>query len=395
MDIAVGNPDFSTLVAASAAAGLVDVLNGEGPFTVFAPTNDAFAKLPQETLDALLADPTGDLTQILLYHVIEGKVMAADVIDGMSAATVQGAPVTFSVVDGVVKINDATVTIADIEASNGVIHVIDTVLIPPAAEAAPAEEAAAPAEEVAAEEVMTDTAEAMVEEVAAPQSIVDIAVSNPDFSTLVAAVTAAGLVDTLSGEGPFTVFAPTNAAFAKLPQETLDALLADPTGGLTQILLYHVVPGKVMAADVTDGLTVATVQGSPVTFSVVDGVVKINDATITVTDIEASNGVIHVIDTVITPPAAEAAPEAMAEEMPAAPQSIVDIAVGNPDFSTLVAAVSAAGLVDALSGEGPFTVFAPTNDAFAKLPADTLNALLADPTGDLTQILLYHVSPAR
>ena len=142
--------------------------------------------------------------------------------------------------------------------------------------------------------------------------IVDTAVAAGSFPTLVAAVQAADLVDALKGEGPFTVFAPTEEAFAALPAGTLESLLADPAA-LANILLYHVVPGKVMAADVTDGLTAETLQGSTVTFTVADGSVKINDANIVTTDIEASNGVIHVIDAVILPPAdseAAAAPEA-------------------------------------------------------------------------------------
>lgn len=135
-----------------------------------------------------------------------------------------------------------------------------------------------------------------------PGTIVDIAVSAGNFETLVAAVSAAGLVETLQGEGPFTVFAPTDEAFAALPEGTLEALLADPQGQLTQILLYHVVPGKVMSTDLSDGMTAETVQGNPVTFSIKDGVVKVNDATVIAADIEASNGVIHVIDAVILPP---------------------------------------------------------------------------------------------
>ena len=310
VDTAISAGSFNTLVAAVEAAGLVDTLKGEGPFTVFAPTDDAFAAIPQETLDALLADPTGDLTQILLYHVVPGKVMAADVTDGLEATTAQGETVKFSVVDGTVKINDATIVTTDIETSNGVIHVIDAVIMPPSSEeAAPAEAAAAPA---AAE--LAD--------------IVDTAVSAGSFNTLVAAVQAAGLVDTLKGEGPFTVFAPTDDAFAAIPKATLDALLADPTGDLTQILLYHVVPGKVMAADVTDGLETATAQGGTVTFTVADGAVKINDATIVTTDIEASNGVIHVIDAVIMPPAAEA-PEVLPVTGNSLPYNTNLLAVGS------------------------------------------------------------------
>ena len=274
VDIAVSAGNFETLVAAVSAAGLVETLQGEGPFTVFAPTDEAFAALPEGTLEALLADPQGQLTQILLYHVVPGKVMSTDLSDGMAAETVQGSPVTFSIKDGVVKVNDATVIAADIEASNGVIHVIDAVILPPSEEAA--EEA--------------------------PGNIAEVAAAAGNFETLLAAVEAAGLVDALTSEGPFTVFAPTDEAFAALPEGTLEALLADPQGQLTQILLYHVVPGKVMSTDLSDGMAAETVQGSPVTFSIKDGVVKVNDATVIAADIEASNGVIHVIDAVILPP---------------------------------------------------------------------------------------------
>ena len=117
-------------------------------------------------------------------------------------------------------------------------------------------------------------------------------------------MTAAGLGEALSGEGPFTVFAPSDEAFAAVPAETLEALLADPEGQLTQILLYHVVPGKVMAADVTDGLAAETLQGAPLTFTVgADGSVRIGEVNVVATDVAASNGVIHVIDAVLMPPA--------------------------------------------------------------------------------------------
>ena len=136
---------------------------------------------------------------------------------------------------------------------------------------------------------------------AAKKDIVDTAIDAGNFTTLVAAVEAAGLVETLKGEGPFTVFAPTDEAFAALPEGTVDGLLADPEA-LTKILTYHVVPGSVMAADLTDGMTAATVEGQDVTFTVGD-TVMVNDATVTTPDIMATNGVIHVIDAVIMPPA--------------------------------------------------------------------------------------------
>ena len=272
VDTAVADGRFTTLVAAVTAADLVDTLKGEGPFTVFAPTDDAFAALPEGTVEALLADiPT--LTDILLYHVVPGKVMAADVVGLTSATTAQGTDIAISVEGDTVMINDATVLITDIETSNGVIHVIDTVIVPGADE---------------------------MEEEAMAMDIVDTAVADGRFTTLVAAVTAADLVDTLKGEGPFTVFAPTDDAFAALPEGTVEALLADiPT--LTDILLYHVVPGKVMAADVVGLTSATTAQGTDIAISVEGDTVMINDATVLITDIETSNGVIHVIDTVIVP----------------------------------------------------------------------------------------------
>jgi uncharacterized surface protein with fasciclin (FAS1) repeats len=150
------------------------------------------------------------------------------------------------------------------------------------------------------EETTTTAAPTTTE--AAMMDIVDTAVAAGNFTTLTSLLEAAGLVETLKGPGPFTVFAPTDEAFAKVPKETLDALAADPKGALTDVLTYHVVPGKVMAADVTDGLEAKTVQGETVKFTVKDGKVMINDANIVQTDIECTNGVIHVIDAVLLPP---------------------------------------------------------------------------------------------
>jgi transforming growth factor-beta-induced protein len=242
------------------------------------------------------------------------------------------------VVDGAVILNDVVkVTTADIQASNGIIHVIDTVLIPPAP----------------------------------LPSIVDIAVGNPAFSTLVGALKAANLVDTLSGKGPFTVFAPTNDAFAKLS--------ALPEGeALKKVLLYHVASGKLNAQTLIKAGMASTLEGSKINIKVVNGEVILNDVVKVVTaDIEASNGIIHVIDTVLIPPAA-----------PAPLKSIVEIATSDERFTTLVSALKSANLVETLSGHGPFTVFAPTNDAFAKLSSL--------PSGDaLKNVLLFHVAKGK
>jgi len=276
VDTAVADGRFTTLVAAVGAAELVDTLKGEGPFTVFAPTDDAFAALPAGTVDELLKPENKQkLTDILLYHVVSGKVMAADVTALTSAPTVLGKDVAVKVDMGNVYINEAKVIITDIETSNGVIHVIDAVLLPP-------------------------SDDAMMEK----NTIVDVAVADGRFTTLVAAVTAAELVETLSGEGPFTVFAPTDDAFAALPAGTLDSLLLpENKQQLTDILLYHVVSGKVMAADVVTLTSAPTVLGKDVTITVKDGKVFLNDTVqVIITDVEASNGVIHVIDAVLLPP---------------------------------------------------------------------------------------------
>lgn len=290
VEAAIAAGSFSTLVAAVEAAGLVETLQGEGPFTVFAPTDAAFSALPAGTVEQLLEDPTGALKDILLYHVIAGEVGVVDVLNsiGTSVNMVNGKPLAISISGRQVVVGSAGFVATDIKTSNGVIHVIDSVLLPPStSEPAPA---AAP-EPAPAASTLPD--------------IVETAVGAGSFTTLVAAVQAAGLVETLQGEGPFTVFAPTDDAFAALPAGTVESLLADPSGALTDILLYHVLSDKVLAEDVValDNTAVTTVNGDYFVVRLSDGNVKINDATVVTTDIETSNGVIHVIDSVLIPPA--------------------------------------------------------------------------------------------
>jgi len=299
VDTAVAAGSFTTLVAAVDAAGLVETLKGDGPFTVFAPTDDAFAALPEGTVESLLEDPEGTLTDILLYHVVAGNVMAADVVgmDGADVETVGGGTFTVVLEGDAVTLHDGTgnavtVVATDIEASNGVIHVIDAILMPSAGDEAMEEGHS----DMSDGEEMSDD-EGMSEAVAAGS-----------FTTLVAAVDAAGLVETLKGDGPFTVFAPTDDAFAALPEGTVESLLEDPEGALTDILLYHVVAGNVMAADVVgmDGADVETVGGGTFTVMLDGDAVMLNDGsgnavTVVATDIETSNGVIHVIDAVLIP----------------------------------------------------------------------------------------------
>lgn len=271
---ATGSHD--SLVAALAHAGLVETLQGDGPFTVFAPTDAAFeaAGIDLSTFDTEAENET--LSDILLYHVISGAVDAANVTDGMVATMVNGDNATFTVTNETVMINDANVTDRDVAASNGIIHIIDKVLLPPA-------------EEPALEDIS------------------GVAAGTGVHDSLVAALTHAGLVATLQGDGPFTVFAPTDEAFAEagIDLSTFDNDEANAT--LTDILTYHVYAGSVAAADVTDGMVATMVNGDDATFTVVNGTVMVGGATVTTADVAASNGVIHVIDKVLMPPADEPA----------------------------------------------------------------------------------------
>ena len=299
VDVAVENGSFNTLVAAVEAAGLVETLSGEGPFTVFAPTDDAFAALPDGVVDALLLPENQDvLVQVLTYHVVPGQVLAADISDG-DVATVEGQSVTLSTADGV-TVNDVMVVTPDVTASNGVIHVIDAVLLPPDVDpSALTSDDMSDMDESMDESESTDGED--MAEATDQGTIVDVAVEAGEFQTLVAAVDAAGLVETLSGEGPFTVFAPNDEAFAALDPALIEVLLLPENQEvLAQILTYHVVSGEVLSTDIEAG-DVATVEGSTVTIGV-DGGVTVNDATVIAADVTASNGVIHVIDAVLIPP---------------------------------------------------------------------------------------------
>jgi len=276
VETAAASVNLTVLAEAVTAADLGATLSGPGPFTVFAPTDAAFGALLNElglTKAQLLADKPL-LTKVLTYHVVSGSVKQADIALGKGVTTLQGGFFKVDAVGSNVVITDgrnraSRITATDILATNGVIHLVDKVLLP------------------------------------ADKSIVQTAQAIPDFSTLVEAVVAADLAGTLSQPGPFTVFAPTNAAFVALLAElglTKEQLLADKAL-LVKVLTYHVVPGAILKADVPVGKPVTTVQGETLT---VDAGLAITDqrgrkAAITATDVLTSNGVIHVIDKVILP----------------------------------------------------------------------------------------------
>jgi len=465
-ETAAKSEDFTTLADAIKLAGLDDELSGNGPFTVFAPSDSAFDELPEELVTKLL-DPVWkpQLQNVLLYHVIPGEVRSTNLADGMTATTIIGEDITINLDPA--RVNNVTISTADIDADNGVIHGIDGVLTP----------------------------------VSVTSNVIDIIAGDDQFTTLLMALKLAGLDLPLMGDGPFTVFAPTNDAFDALPLALVDMLLLPANiEQLTNVLKYHVVTANADSPSLTSG-DIETLNGKSVEVDVSDMGITVGVANFVGPDMIAINGIIHAIDTVLMPPAdivAEpeeesteptepegeatepeeeetepmeeltepeeetiepeeettepeeestepdeeltgpeeettepeeetAEPEeestepedettepdeeltgpeeettepeeetAEPEEEPANEENIVDIAAGDDRFTTLVKAVTAAGLAGALSGEGPFTVFAPTNDAFAALPEGTVESLLLpENVGALTDILKYHVVEAN
>jgi transforming growth factor-beta-induced protein len=427
VDTAIAAGTFTTLVKAVQAADLESTLRSTPNLTVFAPTDAAFAKIPPATLQTILADKNL-LKAILTYHVLPRSLRAEQFLNNAPGRvrTLQGERVRFAVIDGKLILNDnVAVTVTDIKASNGIIHVIDTVLTPPTIAGPPTTvipSSVAPTTGVPTTGVPTTGVPTTAPTTTGPpttvapatKDIVDTAIGAGQFTTLVAAVKAAGLEGALRNKAAkLTVFAPTDAAFAKLGDTTINALLKDiPT--LTKILTYHVLPSAVSAADVKslNKGEVTTLSGEKLAFEVKNGKIILNgNVEVIITDIKASNGIIHVIDTVLTPPSLVQPPStvpgstvpattAPATTVPATTvpattvpaKDIVDTAIANGSFKTLIAAVQAAGLEQTLRTSKNITVFAPTDAAFAKLGDAKIAALLKDiPT--LTKILSYHVAP--
>lgn len=275
-DIVVNNPDFSMLRTAVVKAGLAETLAGEGTFTIFAPDNDAFAAsgITSAAIEAMSVD---DLTDILLYHTLDSEVPAANVPAGPNAAvqTINGSSIFLTKNNAGVFVNGISVKQADVEASNGVIHVISKVLLP------------------------------------ATGNIVEVAQSNQDFSFLVAAVIRASegdtnVVEVLSSEGPFTVFAPVNQAFMDAGFPDIASIQAADPNTLTAILTYHVIGARAFSSDLVDGANLPTVNGGTIEVGLgatatVKGNSNDDASNIIAVDILTTNGVIHVIDQVLLP----------------------------------------------------------------------------------------------
>ena len=359
-DAAQDSEEFTTLVAALEATGLDETLDDlTTSYTVFAPTDDAFALLGEETINSLLAD-TDTLSSILTYHVIAGRVDAQTAIGlaGSTVETVNGQNIALSLNGENLLVNTSTVTMTDIVTDNGIIHVIDAVLTPKT-----------------------------VPETAPTNNIIETAQQAGNFSTLLAALDAASLTSALADESSeFTVFAPTDAAFEAIGSNFLNTLLANPTV-LADILKQHVLVGSVdsVTAMSLNGQSAETLLGNtlPVAINAETNMLSFGGANIVVKDIMTTNGVIHVIDSVIISDVT----------LPQSTNTIADIASADGNFTTLLAALTATGLDTLVADpDNTFSVFAPTDAAFAALGQDTINALLAD-TDTLRDILLYHVFP--
>ncbi len=355
VDIAGATDNLTTLVTVlSKFPDLVATLTDEnGTFTVFAPTDAAFSAL-LTALDASSLDDIADddLRTVLEYHVISGSaLLSTDLSDGATAATVQGSSVTVSISGSTISIDNATVSTADIEAVNGIIHIVDAVLVPSG-----------------------------VEVIA--QDIVDIAAATSDLSSLVSALTKFDdLVETLANQnGSFTVFAPTNEAFtnllAAIGQTSIDDV---PESVLRRILEYHVVSGaELLSSGLSNGATAATVLGDDITVGVAGSAVTINSSNVTTADVVTANGVVHIIDAVLVP-----------ELEVSILNTVVQPAYFSKNFTILTEAVVTAELLTTLTDESAsLTVFAPDNDAFEEIGITSLEGLTK---ADLEPILLYHV----
>ena len=465
-DIVSNSADHTTLKAAVDACGLDGVLSGSGPFTLFAPTDAAFNALPSGTVAALLNN-LPQLTDILKHHVVADSVMSGMLSNNQVVTTLLGTDVTVTISNGMVYIDNAMVTVADIVADNGVVHVIDAVLLPNfdcngIVNGSSMIDTCGVCQQsyiynyvthavtmlndtfnvtLGSNEILVianDPSNPYWNSSCVSNSIYDIVSNSADHTTLKAAVDACGLDGVLSGSGPFTLFAPTDAAFNALPSGTVAALLNN-LPQLTDILKHHVVADSVMSGMLSNNQVVTTLLGTDVTVTISNGMVYIDNAMVTVADIVADNGVVHVIDAVLLPNfdcngivngssmidtcgvcqqsyiynyvthAVTMLNDTFNVTLgsneilviandPSNPywnsscvsNSIYDIVSNSADHTTLKAAVDVCGLDGVLSGSGPFTLFAPTDAAFNALPSGTVAALLNN-LPQLTDILKHHV----
>ena len=306
VDIAAKNNNFDTVHAAIVAAGLADTLaSADAQYTVFAPTDAAFSNLGEaspELLAAALADPQGALTTVLTYHVVAGNYSSAELLEMGTVTTLQGEELTITTRDDSVFVNDARVVTADVPAKNGVIHAINRVLLPAAVTSMMDMTDTTTTETASTADTTTTTDRPTANDgnttiSTSSQTIAEIAAEAGNFTTLLGALEATGWAETFAMPGNYTVFAPTDDAFAALGDLNLSQ------DELEAILLYHVVGDRLTRDQLaTDDLVPTLSGGRPLFINSDDGqIISISGAKLLMTDIQASNGIIHVIDRVMIP----------------------------------------------------------------------------------------------
>ena len=353
-DIITTSPDHQAIASILSTSGLEDDLRGQGPFTVFAPTDAALSALDPLFIQELLADQAGQLRSLLLYHITIGNYVSSSLSNNQEILMSNGQRVSITFDGGTMLVNNIPVTIKDIMADNGIVHSIDAVLVP---------------------------------ELEESNTILDIVARSPEHTILFASVALNGLDEKLREEGPITLFAPTNAAFEAMPQGLIEDILLG--GNTANVLLRHITEGKVYSDSLLDFSSVTMLDGSKFVFyrsqdkltiaEIIDGDLVYPLATITITDIEADNGLVHVIDAVISP---------------IEKYTIYQSLVQSSNHRILQGLVNLLGMKQTLDApEANLTLFAPTDDAFSKLPQEVIDTILNSDLEQVSTILGYHVVP--
>uniref|UniRef100_A0A0P5D7H1 Fasciclin domain-containing protein n=1 Tax=Daphnia magna TaxID=35525 RepID=A0A0P5D7H1_9CRUS len=362
--------NFTTLLTALAVAGLTTTIQNAGPFTLFAPTDDAFRSLPAGTLDSLITNRE-ELKKVLLSHVASGTLYKRGLSSGL-VPVIAGGNVKAAVGFNGAMFGNAQMIETDLFASNGVIHVINSVILHSVGQT-PKVVFTQPSKAVDSQPTKPPVNQ---QKTRVARNIASILNEN-GLTTLADLLVKAGLVNVLSQQGPFTLFAPTNDAFNAVDSVTLNALLQD-VNLLKRVLTYHVVPSAIPPVSIKNELVTNSLAGESLRINEYNNrkVVTINGA-LRLKALEAENGIVYVIDKVL---------------IPDNNKSIVKVLETKGKFTTLMTALVVSGLKNHLDSAGPFTLFAPSDDAFKALPAGVLNSLFTNPS-ELKKVLLSHVIP--
>jgi len=345
-DIVAENTDLTFLDDAIVSADLRSTLDNSQGITLFAPTNEAFNALSNETLTEFFNDPMGILRNTLLNHLHNNELSSNNLGNGQLVSMSGGNTSVISIGNGLIRIDDAILSVRDLQADNGIVHIIDEVLT------------------FSESDVTT---------------VYDIVVESPDHSILEKAINDANLVGELNGDNFVTLFAPTNSAFNNLPSGLFAQLNSDPNGMLRNLLLRHISKDQINSNNFVNGEEIEVSNGEEIVITIFNNEIFFGSAKIVIEDIQADNGVVHVLDAV-------ALPESLIT-------TVFDIISDSPNHTLLEELLILSGLDVTLSSSfGEFTVFAPNDNAITNLGSDEIESLTNDPNGALRDLLLYHVT---